>query len=68
VSNKEVFNLSEQSKVDSVENRKSDKLDLISVYRDMGDFHMARSLARGLAKNGNEFEKIAAQKILDELK
>ena len=68
VSNNEVFNLSEQSKVDSVENRKSDKLDLISVYRDMGDFHMARSLARGLAKNGNEFEKVAAQKILDELK
>ena len=68
VSNNEVFNLSEQSKVDSVENRKSEKLDLISVYRDMGDFHMARSLARGLAKNGNEFEKVAAQKILDELK
>jgi len=68
VSNNEVFNFSEQSRVDSMENRKSEKLDLISVYRDMGDFHMARSLARGLAKNGNEFEKVAAQKILDELK
>lgn len=66
--NNEVLKLSEQSRVDSMENRKSEKLDLITVYRDMGDFHMARSLARGLAKNGDEFEKIAAQKILDELK
>jgi len=66
--NNEVFKLSEQSRVDPMANRKSEKLDLISVYRDMGDFHMARSLARGLAKNGDEFEKIAAQKILDELK
>lgn len=67
-SNNEVLKLSEQSRVDSMEDRKSEKLDLITVYRDMGDFHMARSLARGLAKNGDEFEKIAAQKILDELK
>lgn len=67
-SNNEVFNLTEQSRVNSKENAKSEKLDLITVYRDMGDFHMARSLARGLAKNGDEFEKIAAQKILDELK
>ena len=48
--------------------KKSEKLDLISVYRDMGDLHMARSLARDLTKSGSEVEKVAAQKILDELK
>ena len=68
VEDNEVFKLSEQSRIDPMANRKSEKLDLINVYRDMGDFHMARSLARGLAKNGDAFEKIAAQKILDELK
>ena len=52
----------------NLQQKKSEKLDLISVYRDMGDLHMARSLARDLIKSGDELEKVAAQKILDELK
>jgi len=58
----------EGSTTRSIKETKSEKLDLISVYRDMGDFQMARSMARELVRNGTDIEKLAAQKILDELK
>lgn len=46
----------------------SDKIDIIQIYRNMGDFQMARTLARELVRNGSEFEKQRAALILEELK